>query len=108
MSGTLCVIYMKYLLCESAYTLSKSADRLLSKMAGMAGQSAAGFSDLSSSTNGSDNTKRPGTPQITPSELSRPANLQRIAQRKAQIKTYPIRKKLEKLGVYSSCKASMH
>lgn len=73
----------------------------------MAGQSVSGFNDLSSSTNGSDTTKRPGTPQITPSELSRPANLQRIAQRKAQIKTYPIRKKLEKLGVYSSCKASM-
>lgn len=73
----------------------------------MAGQSVSGFNDLSSSTNGSDSTKRLGTPQITPSELSRPANLQRIAQRKAQIKTYPIRKKLEKLGVYSSCKASM-
>lgn len=73
----------------------------------MAGHSASGFGDLSASTNGSDATKRPGTPQITPSELSRPANLQRIAQRKAQIKTYPIRKKLEKLGVYSSCKASI-
>ena len=72
-------------------------------MAGMAGQS--GGNDLST-TNGSDLTKRPGTLQITPSELNRPANLQRIAQRKAQIKTYPIRKKLEKLGVYSSCKAS--
>ncbi|CAH3176186.1 unnamed protein product [Porites lobata] len=70
----------------------------------MAGQGV-GFSELSSSSNGSDNTKRPGTPQITPSELSRPVNLQRIAQRKAQIKTYPVRKKLEKLGVYSSCKA---
>lgn len=77
-------------------------------MAGMAGSMSGqtGLSDLSTSTNGSDTTKRPGTPQITPSELSRPANLQRIAQRKAQIKTYPIRKKLEKLGVYSSCKAS--
>ena len=73
----------------------------------MAAQSVSGLSDISSSTNGSDATKRPGTPQITPSELSRPANLQRIAHRKAQIKTYPIRKKLEKLGVYSSCKASM-
>ena len=73
----------------------------------MAGQSVSGFNELSTSTNGSDTTKRPGTPQITPSELSRPVNLQRIAQRKAQIKTYPIRKKLEKLGVYSSCKASM-
>ena len=78
--------------------------RLISKMAG---QSVSGFNELSTSTNGSDTTKRPVTPQITPSELSRPANLQRIAQRKAQIKTYPIRKKLEKLGVYSSCKASM-
>ena len=72
----------------------------------MAGQGV-GFSELSSSSNGSDNTKRPGTPQITPSELSRPANLQRIAQRKAQIKTYPVRKKLEKLGVYSSCKVKL-
>lgn len=73
----------------------------------MAGQSVSGFNELSTSTNGSDTTKRPVTPQITPSELSRPVNLQRIAQRKAQIKTYPIRKKLEKLGVYSSCKVSM-
>lgn len=71
----------------------------------MAAQAASSMSEISSSANGSDATKRPGTPQITPSELSRPANLQRIAQRKAQIKTYPIRKKLEKLGVYSSCKA---
>ena len=74
----------------------------------MAGQSVSGFNELSTSTNSSDSTKRPGTPQITPSELSRPVNLQRIAQRKAQIKTHPIRKKLEKLGVYSSCKASMN
>lgn len=73
----------------------------------MAGQSVSGFNELATSTNSSDTTKRPGTPQITPSELSRPVNLQRIARRKAQIKTYPIRKKLEKLGVYSSCKASM-
>ena len=72
----------------------------------MAGQGV-GFSELSSSSNGSDNTKRPGTPQITPSELSRPVNLQRIAQRKAQIKTYPVRKKLEKLSVYSSCKVKV-
>ncbi|KAK2570133.1 Histone acetyltransferase KAT2A [Acropora cervicornis] len=63
------------------------------------------LNDVSTSTNGSENAKRPGSLQITPSELNRPANLQRIAQRKAQIKTYPTRKKLEKLGVYSSCKA---
>ena len=62
------------------------------------------LNDVSTSTNGSENAKRPGSLQITPSELNRPANLQRIAQRKAQIKTYPTRKKLEKLGVYSSCK----
>ena len=54
--------------------------------------------------NGNDPLKRLGSPQISPSELSRPANLQRIAQRKAQYKNYPRRKKLEKLGVYSSCK----
>ena len=72
----------------------------------MAGQSVSGFNELATSTNSSDTTKRPGTTQITSSELSRPVNLQRIAQRKAQIKTYPIRKKLEKLDVYSSCKAS--
>ena len=72
----------------------------------MAGQGV-GFSELSSPSNGSDNTKRPGTPQITPSELTRPVNLQRIVQRKAQIKTYPVRKKLEKLGVYSSCKVKV-
>ena len=75
----------------------------------MAGHSLSGFigGDLASG-NGTDSTKRPGTPQITPSELSRPANLQRISQRKAQIKTYPVRKKLEKLGVYSSCKVQCY
>ena len=57
-----------------------------------------------SNGNGNDPLKRLGTPQITPSEFSRPASLQRIAQRKSQYKNYPRRKKLEKLGVYSSCK----
>ena len=74
----------------------------------MASQADSGFNELSTSTNSSDTTKRPGTPHISPLELSRPVNLQRIAQIKAQIKTYPIRKKLEKLGVCSSCKASMN
>ncbi|XP_076804539.1 histone acetyltransferase KAT2A-like [Clavelina lepadiformis] len=39
-----------------------------------------------------------------PSELARPANLQRIHQRKTQVKNYPYPKKLEKIGSYSSCK----
>ena len=72
----------------------------------MAGQGV-GFSELSTSSNGSDNTKRLGIPQITPSELSRPVNLQRIAQRKAQMKSYPGRKKLEKLAVYSPCQVKV-
>ncbi|XP_057293322.1 histone acetyltransferase KAT2A-like [Hydractinia symbiolongicarpus] len=42
--------------------------------------------------------------QITPGELSRPANIQRITQKKNQVKAYPRQKKLEKLAVYSSCK----
>ncbi|XP_072037931.1 histone acetyltransferase KAT2A-like isoform X2 [Amphiura filiformis] len=49
--------------------------------------------------------RRPSATQINPGEISRPINLQRIAQRKAQVRTYPKTKKLEKLGVYSSCKA---
>lgn len=44
------------------------------------------------------------TSQITPGELSRPANIQRITQKKNQVKAYPRQKKLEKLAVYSSCK----
>lgn len=48
--------------------------------------------------------RRPSATQINPGEISRPMNLQRIAQRKAQVKNYPKNKKLEKLGVYSSCK----
>ncbi|XP_077978636.1 histone acetyltransferase KAT2A-like [Glandiceps talaboti] len=43
--------------------------------------------------------------QLNPGEIGRPMNLQRIGQRKAQVKSYPRTKKLEKLGVYSSCKA---
>ncbi|XP_060592593.1 histone acetyltransferase KAT2B-like, partial [Ruditapes philippinarum] len=49
-------------------------------------------------------------PKITPTqanttgEMSRPNNLQRIAQKKALVRSYPRTKKLEKLAVYSSCK----
>eukprot|EP00794_Sanderia_malayensis_P003817 gene3817-4348_t len=49
--------------------------------------------------------RRAVTSQITPAELTRPSNIQRILQKKAQVKAYPRLKKLEKLGVYSSCKA---
>ena len=37
-------------------------------------------------------------------DTSRPNNLQRIAQKKQLVKSYPRNKKLEKLAVYSSCK----
>lgn len=47
-------------------------------------------------------------PQMTPSDFSRPVNLQRIAQKKDQVKSYTRRKKLEKLGVYSSCKVLVY
>ena len=72
----------------------------------MAGQGV-GFSELSSSSNGSDNTKRPGIPQIKPSELGRTVYVQRIAQEKAQMKAYPVRKKLEMLCFYSFCKVKV-
>uniref|UniRef100_T1JCV1 histone acetyltransferase n=1 Tax=Strigamia maritima TaxID=126957 RepID=T1JCV1_STRMM len=39
------------------------------------------------------------------SDSSRQSNLQRIAQKKAQVKNWPRTKKLEKLSIYSSCKA---
>jgi hypothetical protein len=42
--------------------------------------------------------------QSTTGEMSRPNNLQRIAQKKAMVRSYPRNKKLEKLAVYSSCK----
>lgn len=51
--------------------------------------------------------RRASTSQITPAELTRPSNIQRILQKKAQVKAYPRLKKLEKLGVYSSCKVSI-
>ena len=42
--------------------------------------------------------------QGTTGEMSRPNNLQRIAQKKALVRSYSRTKKLEKLAVYSSCK----
>jgi len=44
---------------------------------------------------------------LTPGELSRPTNIQRIQQKKQQVKALPKVKKLEKLAVYSSCKVSI-
>lgn len=41
----------------------------------------------------------------SPGDSSRQSNLQRIAQKKAQVKNWPRTKKLEKLAIYSSCKA---
>ncbi|XP_072179087.1 histone acetyltransferase KAT2A-like [Diadema setosum] len=49
--------------------------------------------------------QQPAGNQIHPTEVSRSINLQRNAQRKAQVRSFPRTKKLEKLGVYSSCKA---
>ncbi|XP_071803239.1 histone acetyltransferase KAT2A-like [Asterias amurensis] len=49
--------------------------------------------------------RRSSATHINPGEISRPMNLQRIAQRKTQVRNYPKTKKLEKLGIYSSCKA---
>lgn len=39
-----------------------------------------------------------------PSELARSSNIAKIQQRKAQVRGYPLVKKLEKIGVYSTCK----
>ena len=44
---------------------------------------------------------------LTPGELSRPTNIQRIQQKKTQVKALSQVKKLEKLAVYSSCKVKL-
>jgi len=51
-----------------------------------------------------DNPTRNGQGSQQPSESGRLNNLQRIAQRKQQVRSLPLSKKLEKLAVYSSCK----
>ena len=48
-------------------------------------------------------TSKPSSSFI-PSELACPSNLQKIQQRKIQVLNYPQAKKLEKIGIYSSCK----
>jgi len=54
--------------------------------------------------NGVAPAKQLPTQANTTGEMSRPNNLQRIAQKKALVRSYPRSKKLEKLAVYSSCK----
>ena len=55
-----------------------------------------------------DRETRSGLPSAgSTGEMSRPNNLQRIAQKKAQVRNYARNKKLEKLAVYSSCKVGM-
>ncbi|CAH1789009.1 unnamed protein product [Owenia fusiformis] len=51
-----------------------------------------------------ENASKPQNVQVSTGEMSRPNNLQRIQQKKNQVKSYPRNKKLEKLAVYSSCK----
>ena len=58
--------------------------------------------DIQNGTDGQQTNKTPL--QSTTGEMSRPNNLQRIAQKKAMVRSYPRNKKLEKLAVYSSCK----
>nr|BAP33937.1 histone acetyltransferase gcn5 [Polyandrocarpa misakiensis] len=48
--------------------------------------------------------KKSSKQSFIPSELARSSNLLKIQQRKAQVRAYPRVKKLEKIGVYSSCK----
>jgi hypothetical protein len=53
----------------------------------------------------SDLQSRPtSSTQAVSGEMSRPNNLQRIAQKKSQVRNFSRTKKLEKLAVYSSCK----
>nr|XP_011432298.2 histone acetyltransferase KAT2A [Crassostrea gigas] len=54
--------------------------------------------------NEAQNQGKQSVSQGSTGEMSRPNNLQRIAQKKAMVKNYSRTKKLEKLAVYSSCK----
>jgi hypothetical protein len=51
--------------------------------------------DIQNGTDGQQTNKTPL--QSTTGEMSRPNNLQRIAQKKAMVRSYPRNKKLEKL-----------
>ena len=63
-----------------------------------------GKSPSSSELSNDDQQNSKKTTPLTPGELSRPTNIQRIQQKKTQIKALSRVKKLEKLAVYSSCK----
>jgi len=52
----------------------------------------------------SENHSRSGPGASNGGDTGRPNNLQRIAQKKQQVRQFPRNKKLEKLAVYSSCK----
>ena len=48
----------------------------------------------------------PDTSKEAEANRQRQSNLQRIQQRKQAVRCWPLDKKLEKLAIYSSCKAS--
>ena len=52
----------------------------------------------------SENHSRSGPGASNGGDTGRPNNLQRIAQKKQQVRQFARNKKLEKLAVYSSCK----
>ena len=60
-------------------------------------------SSTSEASNDEQQNNKKSAP-LTPGELSRPTNIQRIQQKKTQVKALSRVKKLEKLAVYSSCK----
>ncbi|XP_039251065.2 histone acetyltransferase KAT2A-like [Styela clava] len=60
--------------------------------------------DNSTNVKAETSQKKSSRQSFVPSELARSANLAKIQQRKAQVRGYPRVKKLEKIGVYSSCK----
>ena len=62
-----------------------------------------GRSSTSEASNDEQQNNKKSAP-LTPGELSRPTNIQRIQQKKTQVKALSRVKKLEKLAVYSSCK----
>lgn len=61
--------------------------------------------DTSASVQNGNSQIKQTNSQGTTGEMSRPNNLQRIAQKKALVRSYSRTKKLEKLAVYSSCKS---
>ena len=60
--------------------------------------------ETSASVQNGNTPIKPASAQGGTGEMSRPNNLQRIAQKKALVRSYSRTKKLEKLAVYSSCK----